>query len=124
MPDPKNINQAGQPYVRGPLTPNIGSITTSPLTTGFPGLRSGKPLSQDDRINLQNRQVDPNAITPGKTYLSDVASDLTGRYDTVIYGANNEDAWGAQQSVLSKGVNGILKVQTLQLQLLLVGLLH
>jgi hypothetical protein len=109
MPDPKNINQAGQPYVRGPLTPNVGSINTSPLTTGFPGLRSGKPLSQDDRINLQNRQVDPNEIKPGKTYLSDVASDLTGRYDTVIYGANNEDAWGAQQSVLSKGVNGILK---------------
>jgi hypothetical protein len=108
MPDPKNINQAGQPYVRGPLTPNIGSINTSPLTTGFPGLRSGKPLSQDDRINLQNRQINPNEINPGKTYLSDVASDLTGRYDTVIYGSNNEDAWGAQQSVLSKGVNGIL----------------
>jgi len=109
MPDPKNPNLSGQPYVRGPLNPNIGSITTTPLTTGFPGLRTGRPLSQDDRINLQNRQVDPSEIRPGKTYLSDVASDLTGRYDTVIYGANNEDAWGAQQSVLSKGVNGILK---------------
>ena len=109
MPDPKNPNLYGQPYVRGPLNPNIGSITTSPLTTGFPGLRTGRPLSQDDRINLQNSQVNPNEIKPGKTYLADVASDLTGRYDTVIYGANNEDAWGAQQSVLSKGVNGILK---------------
>ena len=109
MPDPKNPNLAGQPYVRGPLNPNIGSITTTPFTTGFPGLRTGRPLSQDDRINLQNRQVDPNEIKPGKTYLADVASDLTGRYDTVIYGANNEDAWGAQQSILSKGVNGILK---------------
>ena len=109
MPDPKNPNLAGQPYVRSPLNPNVGSITTTPLTTGFPGLRTGRPLSQDDRINLQNGQVNPNEIKPGKTYLSDVAADLTGRYDTVIYGANNEDAWGAQQSTLSKGVNGILK---------------
>jgi len=109
MPDPTNPNLYGQPYTRGPLNPNIGSITTTPLTTGFPGLRTGKPLSQDDRINLQNSQLNPNEVRPGKTYLADVAGDLTGRYDTVIYGANNEDAWGAQQSVLSKAVNGILK---------------
>jgi hypothetical protein len=102
-------NKAGQPYVRGPITPNVGSIDTTPLTTGFPGLRSGKALSQDDRINMMNSQINPNDLKPGKTYLSDVAGDLTGRYDTVVYGANNEDAWGAQQSTLSKGVNGILK---------------
>lgn len=107
MPDPTNPNLAGQPYVRGPLNPNVGSI--NPIKTGFPGQRTGKPLTQDDMINLQNRQINPNEIKPGKTYLADVAGDLTGRYDTVIYGANNEDAWGAQQSVLSKGVNGILK---------------
>ena len=107
MPDPTNPNLYGQPYVRGPITPNLGSI--NPIRTGFPGLQSGKALTPDDMINLQNRQVDPNEIRPGKTYLSDVAGDLTGRYDTVIYGANNEDAWGAQQSIISKGVNGILK---------------
>ena len=106
MPDPTNPNLYGQPYVRGPITPNLGSI--NPIRTGFPGLQSGKALTPDDMINLQNRQVDPNEIRPGKTYLSDVAGDLTGRYDTVIYGANNEDAWGAQQSIISKGVNGIL----------------
>ena len=109
MPDPTNPNLYGQPYVRGPLNPNVGSIDTTPLSTGFPGQRSGKALSQDDMINMQNGQLDPNEIRPGKTYLSDVEGDLTGRYDTVIYGANNEDAWGAQQSIISKGVNGILK---------------
>jgi len=109
MPDPTNPNLYGQPYVRGPITPNVGSITTTPLTTGFPGLRTGKPLSQEDRGRMLIGQIDPNEIRPGKTYLSDVAGDLTGRYDTVIYGANNEDAWGQQQSTLSKAVNGILK---------------
>jgi len=109
MPDPTNPNLYGQPYVKGPDPINIGSINSAPLSTGFPGSRSGKALSQDDMINLQNRQVDPNEIKADKTYLSDVASDLTGRYDTVIYGANNEDAWGAQQSWLDKGVNGVLK---------------
>ena len=107
MPDPTNPNLYGQPYVKGPDPINIGSI--NPISTGFPGSRSGKALSQDDMINLQNRQINPNEIGANKTYLSDVASDLTGRYDTVIYGANNEDAWGAQQSWLDKGVNGVLK---------------
>lgn len=107
MPDPTNPNLYGQPYVKGPDPINIGSI--NPVNTGFPGSRSGKALSQDDMINLQNRQINPNEIGANKTYLSDVASDLTGRYDTVIYGANNEDAWGAQQSWLDKGVNGVLK---------------
>ena len=106
MPDPTNVNFAGRPYVRGPLDPNL---PPSRLNTGFPGQSSGKALTPDDMINMQNRQLDPNEIRPGKTYLADVAGDLTGRYDTVVYGANNEDAWGAQQSVLSKGVNGILK---------------
>ena len=44
MPDPKNPNLAGRPYVRGPLDPNVGSITTLLYTTGFPGLRTGKAL--------------------------------------------------------------------------------
>jgi hypothetical protein len=109
MPDPKNPNLYGQPYVRGPLNPNVGSINTTPLSTGFPGQRSGRPLTQDERLSMLDKQEDPNLIKPGKTYLSDVEGDLTGRYDTVVYGANNEDAWGAQQSILSKGVNGILK---------------
>ena len=105
MPD----NKYGLPYVKGPDPVNIGSINNAPLTTGFPGLRSGKALSQDDKINLLNGQINPNDVKPGKTYLSDVAGDLTGRYDTVVYGANNEDVWGQQQSTLSKGINGILK---------------
>jgi hypothetical protein len=66
------VNKAGQPYVRGPITPNVGSIDTTPLTTGFPGLRSGRALSQDDRINMMNSQINPNDVDPGKTYLSDV----------------------------------------------------
>ena len=103
MPD----NKAGRPYVKGPDPINIGSI--NPVTTGFPGLSKGRALSQEEMIQMYDKQVDPNLIRAGKTYLSDVAGDLTGRYDTVIYGANNEDAWGQQQSVLSKGVNGILK---------------
>jgi hypothetical protein len=103
MPD----NKAGRPYVKGPDPINIGSI--KPITTGFPGLSKGRPLSFDERGRMLISQIDPNVIDPDKVRLSDVAGDLTGRYDEVVYGANNEDAWGAQQSIISKGVNGILK---------------
>jgi hypothetical protein len=90
--DIKPINLSGEPYVRGPLNPNVGSIDTTPLRTGFPGQRSGKVLTQDDMINLQNRQIDANEIRPGKTYLPDVEGDLTGEHKTVVYGADNDAA--------------------------------
>ncbi len=87
-----HVNQAGEPFVRGPLTPNVGKIDTSPLSIGFQGQRTEKPLTQDEMINMQNQQLDPNEIRPGKTYLHDVKEDLTGEYKTVVYGANNENS--------------------------------
>jgi hypothetical protein len=41
--------------------------------------------------------------------LSEVADQLTGRYDTIVYDANNEDAYAQQQSGLAQAVNGTLK---------------
>jgi hypothetical protein len=90
--DIKPINLCGEPYVRGPLNSNVGSIDTTPLRTGFPGQRSGEVLTPDDMINMQNRQIDPNVIEPGKTRLSDVEGDLTGEHETVVYGADNDAA--------------------------------
>ncbi len=91
--DLKFINLCGEPYVRGPITPDVGSIVTTPVTKGFPELKQDKVLSQDDRIKMQNAQAeDSNVIMPGKTYLSDVEGDLTGEHETVIYGADNDAA--------------------------------
>ncbi len=87
-----HVNQAGEPFVRGPLTPNVGKIDTSPSSTGFQGQRTEEPLTPDEMINMQNQQLDPNEIRPGKTYLHDVQEDLTGAHETVVYGGNNENS--------------------------------
>ena len=42
-------------------------------------------------------------------YQSEVNDLLTGRYNNVIYGANNEDIHGRNQGFLDKAVNGTLK---------------
>jgi len=42
-------------------------------------------------------------------YQSEVDDLLTGRYNNVIYGANNEDIHGRTQGILDKAVNGTLK---------------
>jgi hypothetical protein len=86
------VNQAGQPYVRGPITPNVGSIKQLDLDYANPESKPKKELTQDERINLLNSQIDPNEIKPGKTYLSDVEGDLTGEHETVVYGADNDAA--------------------------------
>ena len=71
--DIKPINLCGEPYVRGPITPNVGSIATTPVTNGFPELKQDKVLTQDDIIKMLDAQAeDSNVIKPGKTYLSDV----------------------------------------------------
>ena len=86
------VNQAGQPYVRGPMTPNVGSIKQLDLDYANPESKPKKELTPDERLNLLNSQIDPNEIKPGKTYLSDVEGDLTGEHETVVYGADNDDA--------------------------------
>jgi hypothetical protein len=86
------VNQAGQPYVRGPITPNVGSIKQLDLDYANPESKPKKELTQDERINLLNSQIDPNEIKPGKTYLSDVEGDLTGEHEKVVYGADNDAA--------------------------------
>ena len=86
------VNQAGQPYVRGPMTPNVGSIKQIDLDYANPESKPKKELTPDERLNLLNSQIDPNEIKPGKTYLSDVEGDLTGEHETVVYGADNDDA--------------------------------
>ena len=42
-------------------------------------------------------------------YQSEVDDLLTGRYNNVIYGANNEDIHGRNQGFLDRAVNGTLK---------------
>jgi hypothetical protein len=86
------VNQAGQPFVRGPITPNVGSIKQLDLDHANPESKPKKELTQDERINLLNSQIDPNEIKPGKTFLTDVNGDLTGEHETVVYGADNDAA--------------------------------
>ena len=49
------------------------------------------------------------AAQPSRMYQSEVDNLLTGRYNNVIYDANNEDIHGQNQSRLDKAVNGTLK---------------
>jgi hypothetical protein len=102
MPD----NIYGSPYIAKPSAPNLIGVTSVDLgqTLQTKGL-----TTLDDFGKLIDGSKDPNLIEPTAPKLSDVQGDLTGRYDEVVYGANNEDIWGAQQSILSKGVNGVLK---------------
>jgi hypothetical protein len=102
MPD----NIYGSPYIAKPSAPNLIGVTSVDLgqTLQTKGL-----TTLDDFGKFIDGSKDPNLIEPTAPKLSDVQGDLTGRYDQVVYGANNEDIWGAQQSILSKGVNGVLK---------------
>jgi len=102
MPD----NIYGSPYIAKPSAPNLIGVTSVDLGQT---LQTKGITTLDDFGKFIDGSKDPNLIEPTAPKLSDVQGDLTGRYDQVVYGANNEDIWGAQQSILSKGVNGVLK---------------
>ena len=75
-----------------------------------------------DNLSVANREYNPlndtslNYVTPKKsgydassTTIAEAAADRTGRYKTVMYGYDNEEAAAQRQSLLDKGANGILK---------------
>ena len=72
-------------------------------------LQERKNLSLDDLGGIMTAPVNPREVTATAPFLSDVKGELTGRYDEIVYGANNEDVWAQQQGILSKAVSGTLK---------------
>ena len=75
-----------------------------------------------DNLSVANREYNPlndtslNYATPKKSgydassiTMAEAAADRTGRYKTVMYGYDNEEAAAQRQSLLDKGANGILK---------------
>ena len=102
-------NLAGAPY----LAPRQKVVLPSVDTSDVQGqtLQTREPQTMDDFI-LRQSAIDarkPKGVSAEGPMLSDVADQLTGRYDTIVYGANNEDAYAQQQSGLAQAVNGTLK---------------
>jgi len=100
-------NLYGQPYVQKEQEVQIPSINQG----GSNAFQSseGRLETSDERYNRILKQTSPQGFTATPKRASEVSSDLTGRYDTVVYGANNEDAWAAKQSGFDKVVNGTTK---------------
>jgi hypothetical protein len=102
-------NLAGAPY----LAPRQKVVLPSVDTSDVQGqtLQTREPQTMDDFI-LRQSAIDarkPKGVSAEGPMLSEVADQLTGRYDTIVYGANNEDAYAQQQSGLAQAVNGTLK---------------
>ena len=99
-------NIYGSPYIAKPSAPKLlqiqdGEIGQTLQTRGLTTI--------DDIGKFIDSSKDPNLVSSATPKLASVQGDLTGRYDEVVYGANNEDIWGAKQGLLSKGINGTLK---------------
>jgi hypothetical protein len=75
-----------------------------------------------DNLSVANREYNPlndtslNYVTPKKSgydassiTMAEASGDRTGRFKTVMYGYDNEEAAAQRQSILDKGANGILK---------------
>jgi predicted NAD-dependent protein-ADP-ribosyltransferase YbiA (DUF1768 family) len=75
-----------------------------------------------DNLSVANVDYNPlndtalNYVTPKKSgydassiTMAEAAADRTGRYKTVMYGYDNEEAAAQRQGFLEKGANGILK---------------
>jgi len=102
-------NLAGAPY----LVPRQKVILPSVDTSNFQGqtLQTREPQTIDNFI-LRQSAIDAKkskGVSAEGPMLSDVADQLTGRYDSIVYGANNEDVYAQQQSGLAQAVNGTLK---------------
>ena len=72
------VNHYGQPFVRGPITPDVGSIKQLDLDYANPESKPKKELTRDERMEILSSQVNPNEVKPDKTYLKDVEADLMG----------------------------------------------
>jgi hypothetical protein len=102
-------NLAGAPYLAPRPKVSLPSVDTS----DFQGqtLQTREPQTIDDLLSRASA-IDsrtPKGVSPEGPMLSDVADQLTGRYDSLVYGANNEDAWAQRQSGITQAVNGTLK---------------
>lgn len=106
-------NKAGMPYVAGPRPVNIPSINNPDLSFPHPngapvkGYESLDEMSQ--RFIRESAAANEGVLLAKPNRLSDISKDLTGRYETIIPGANNEDIYGQNQSFGSKMVNGVAK---------------
>ena len=114
MPD----NIYGSSSVLRPEAPKVLSIQAPRIqpidVDGGQTLQSKSNMTIDDLGQMINNVPKNPRLVSGETpFASDVASELTGRYDSVVYGANNENAWAEQQGALSKAVNGTLKFANL-----------
>jgi hypothetical protein len=110
MPDniygPSRVLRAETPKVLSIQAPRIQPIDID----GGQTLQGKSNMTIDDLGQMINNTPKNPRLVSGETpFASDVASDLTGRYNSVVYGANNENAWAEQQGALSKAINGTLK---------------
>jgi len=83
-----------------------------PLDSSGPAQSSGSLAYRQSKDTLESLFASVPIDTGAKQstrFQSEVDDLLTGRYNTVIYGANNEDIYGRNQSALDKAVNGTLK---------------
>ena len=83
-----------------------------PLDSRGPAQSSGSLAYRQSKDTLESLFASVPIDTGAKQstrFQSEVDDLLTGRYNTVIYGANNEDIYGRNQSALDKAVNGTLK---------------
>jgi len=97
-------NLYGEPYIQKEKQVQIPSINQGG-TDAF----QNSVESLEQMIGRLSKTSNSQGFSATPKRLSEVSSDLTGRYDTVVYGANNEDAWAAKQSGFDKVVNGTLK---------------
>jgi predicted nucleic acid-binding Zn-ribbon protein len=83
-----------------------------PLDNTGPAQITGSSAYRQSRDTLESLfasvPVDTRA-QQSTVFQSEVDDLLTGRYNNVIYGANNEDIHGRNQSFLDRAVNGTLK---------------
>jgi hypothetical protein len=106
MPD----NLYGWPFTEGPKKSNIDKIVAPKLYSEDLGGRGKKELTFDQLLLKANKEYDaPNTVQYKKTYMDEYSDELSGRYDRIIYGADNEEIWAQKQGWGSKMVNGVSK---------------
>ena len=106
MPD----NLYGWPFTEGPKKSNIDKIVAPKLYSEDLGGRGKKELTFDQLLLKANKEYDaPNTVQYKKTYMDEYSDELSGRYDRIIYGADNEEIWAQKQGWGSKMINGVSK---------------
>jgi 6-pyruvoyl-tetrahydropterin synthase len=103
-----NINGPSR-VLRGKV-PNLLQIQAPNLYEPTQTLQGKSEMTLDDLGQMVNNAPKNPRFVSGETpFASDVAGDLTGRYESVVYGANNENAYAQQQSGVEQAVRGTLK---------------